>query len=203
MISIRNHIAHLSQPTSSRHFRVSLAVMFVKHQFPPDVIVVGDVTEHQLLVASCLAKAPRREMKSWGAVKWHEELLPPLLSVHGSGKRSYSSQWDNSGHQWLQYLQERRVLRFLLQGKCGCVFDTEQRALGPPVNKTGALCSAQASHQPSEWCIRFAQMCRCVFTNRHKAVLFAWLNSMVPLEEPQNHWFILSHSMLLSPKGHH
>ena len=25
----------------------------------------------------------------------------------------------------------------------------------------------QASHQPSEWCIRFAQMCRCVFTNRH------------------------------------
>ena len=62
---------------------------------------------------------------------------------------------------------------------------------------------AQASHQPSEWCIRFAQMCRCVFTNRHKAVLFAWLNSMVPPEEPQNHWFILPHSMLLSPKGHH
>ena len=45
----------------------------------------------------------------------------------------------------------------------------------------------QASHQPSEWCFRFAHMCRCVFTNRHKAVLFAWLNSMVPLEEPQNH----------------
>ena len=32
---------------------------------------------------------------------------------------------------------------------------------------------SQASHQPSEWCIWFAQMCRCVFTNRHKAVLFA------------------------------
>ena len=31
----------------------------------------------------------------------------------------------------------------------------------------------QASHQPSEWCIRFAQMCRCVFTNRHKAILLA------------------------------
>ena len=62
---------------------------------------------------------------------------------------------------------------------------------------------AQASHQPSEWCIRFAQMGRCVFTNRHKAVLLAWLKSMVPLEEPQNHWFILPHSMLSSPKGHH
>ena len=32
---------------------------------------------------------------------------------------------------------------------------------------------AQVSPQPSEWCIRFAQMCRCVFTNRHKAVLLA------------------------------
>ena len=65
------------------------------------------------------------------------------------------------------------------------------------------LIRSQASHVPSEWCVRFAQMCRCVFTNRHKAVLFAWLNSMVPLEEPQSHWFILPHSMLLSSKGHH
>ena len=47
----------------------------------------------------------------------------------------------------------------------------------------------QASHQPSEW---FAQMCRCVLTNRHKAVLFAWLNSMVPLEEPQNHCLLVN-----------
>ena len=27
-----------------------------------------------------------------------------------------------------------------------------------------ATLSPQASHQPSEWCIRFAQMCRCVLT---------------------------------------
>ena len=39
----------------------------------------------------------------------------------------------------------------------------------------------QASHQPSEWCIRFAQMCRCVLTNRHKAVLFALSDSSICL----------------------
>ena len=39
----------------------------------------------------------------------------------------------------------------------------------------------QASHQPSEWCIRFAQMCRCVLTNRHKAVLLALSDSSICL----------------------
>ena len=29
---------------------------------------------------------------------------------------------------------------------------------------------SQASHQPSEWCIRFAQMCRCVFTNTQRHI---------------------------------
>ena len=42
-----------------------------------------------------------------------------------------------------------------------------------------AMTWPQASHQPSEWCIRFAQMCRCVFTNRHKAVLLPLSDSSI------------------------
>ena len=94
------------------------------------------------------------------------------------------------------------IVCFIFMGGC-C--EKQVRMVNSSGAETGirSMIFPQASHQPSEWCIRFAQMCRCVFTNRHKAVLFAWLNSMVPLEEPQNHWFILPHSMLLSTKVHH
>ena len=38
---------------------------------------------------------------------------------------------------------------------------------------------------PAKWVInRFVQIRRCAVTNRHKAVLFPWLNSLFPLEEP-------------------
>ena len=43
----------------------------------------------------------------------------------------------------------------------------------------------QALHQPIEWQKWFLQMCRYVLTDRNKAVLFPWEDSMVPLEEPQ------------------
>ena len=93
-----------------------------------------------------------------------------------------------------------------------CAFRKHQRHRTEHIrtdNKTNILCTG---FTPAKWVMYsvctdpvqfYARMCRCVFTNRHKAVLFAWLHSMVPLEEPQNHWFILPHSMLLSPKGHH
>ena len=61
----------------------------------------------------------------------------------------------------------------------------------------------QASHQPSEWSNRFAVIRHCAVTNRHKAVLFPWLNSLVPLEEPQNNNLFLHALCYCTPYRHH